>query len=178
MTSEKQLKANRANALKGGVKTEAGKAIVRLNAVSHGLLTQDVLLPGEDGSLLAELRDRFIAELQPQGELETILVERIISSTWRLRRVIRTETKYSKSSSLALEKGGFIAGADYRYSGWQNFMRYETSMERQIYKAMHELERLQRARTGEKVPVPLIIDLDTLYEKIDQKFCESNPISH
>ena len=51
MTSAKQLKSNRENALKGGVKTEAGKAVVRLNAVSHGLLTQDVLLPGEDVSL-------------------------------------------------------------------------------------------------------------------------------
>jgi hypothetical protein len=31
-------------------------------------------------------------------------------------------------------------------TGWQIFSKYETSLERQIYKAAHELERLQRMR--------------------------------
>lgn len=56
MTTEKQIEANRLNALKGGVKTGQGKAAVRLNAVSHGLLSKEVLLPGEDGCRLATLQ--------------------------------------------------------------------------------------------------------------------------
>ena len=47
MTSEKQILANRLNALKAGVKTEEGKAAVRLNAVTHGFFSKAVLAPGE-----------------------------------------------------------------------------------------------------------------------------------
>ncbi len=36
--SQKQLEANKANAQKGGVKTEEGKQIVKYNALKHGLL--------------------------------------------------------------------------------------------------------------------------------------------
>jgi hypothetical protein len=56
VSSEKQIQANRINALKGGVKTAEGKAAVRLNAVSHGFFSNSVLLPGEDRHLLEELR--------------------------------------------------------------------------------------------------------------------------
>ena len=45
MTSEKKAQANRQNALKStGPKTPEGKDAVRLNAMKHGLLCQEVLL--------------------------------------------------------------------------------------------------------------------------------------
>ncbi len=76
MTSSKQVQANRRNALKStGPKTAEGKATVRLNAMKHGLLSQEVLLPGEDEAAFAELGERLRAELQPVGELESMLVE-------------------------------------------------------------------------------------------------------
>src|SRR5215213_8738251 len=92
MASEKQVKANRQNALKStGPKTPEGKAAVRLNAVRHGLLSRETLLPGEDEEALRELGERLRDELQPVGELENLLVERIIASYWRLRRLGRVE---------------------------------------------------------------------------------------
>ena len=42
----------------------------------------------------------------------------------------------------------------------KTIVRYEIAIERSIYKALHELQRLQAARQGEKVPVPLAIDVD------------------
>ena len=49
MLSEKQLKANQANAKKStGPKTTTGKQRSRLNAVRHGLTGQVVVLPSED----------------------------------------------------------------------------------------------------------------------------------
>jgi hypothetical protein len=73
MTSEKQAKANRENTLKStGPKTPEGKDAVRLNAVKHGLLSQEVLLPGEDEAALTELGERVRADLQPVGELEDL----------------------------------------------------------------------------------------------------------
>ncbi len=43
MTTEKQVNANRENALLGGVKTEEGKEKSRMNAVKHGFFSYIVL---------------------------------------------------------------------------------------------------------------------------------------
>jgi hypothetical protein len=92
MTSDKQARANRRNALKStGPKTPEGKATIRHNALRHGLLSRDILLPGEDEVALRELGERLWEELQPVGAVESMLVNRIISSTWRLQRLGRVE---------------------------------------------------------------------------------------
>jgi hypothetical protein len=174
VTTEKQITANRLNALTAGVRTEEGKTAVRLNAVSHGFFSRDLLLPGEDAALLADLRRRYLDELQPVGELETLLVERIVSSAWRLKRMVVSEKAQFKvrnfrpsnweeappGASPPDEPRPFIRMVDYTHSELQNVLRYETTLERQIFKAMHELERLQKMRLGESVPAPLIMDVD------------------
>ena len=84
MTSDKQIQANRQNAQKStGPKTPEGKAAVRHNSLKHGLLSKEVLLPREDEAALKELSERLGAELQPVGELESLLVDRIVAATWR-----------------------------------------------------------------------------------------------
>lgn len=93
--SEKQLQANKENAQKGGVKTPEGKEIVKYNALKHGLLAKEVVItvgegaenPEEFNALLADLG----AQLQPQGTLEEMLVEKIAVAYWRLRRAYRYE---------------------------------------------------------------------------------------
>ena len=40
------------------------------------------------------------------------------------------------------------------------FRRYEAHIDRTLYKALHELQRLQAARLGHKVLAPLAIDID------------------
>jgi hypothetical protein len=156
MTTEKQIQANRVNAQKAGVKTPEGKAISRLNAMTHGLLSKEALLPGENEEWFNSLRTKYMNELQPVGELETFLVERIISSTWRLKRILQTEKKYSHNCSLDENNPEIVTRlVDYRNDSWQNAMRYETSLERQIYKAVKELERIQKIRAdleSETVP--------------------------
>src|SRR5919112_2706787 len=92
MTSDRKAEANRQNALKStGPKTLEGKTAVRLNAVKHGLLSEQVLLPDEDEDALRDLSERLRTELQPEGELENLLVDRITAATWRLRRLGRVE---------------------------------------------------------------------------------------
>jgi hypothetical protein len=154
MVTEKQLIANRQNSYLGGPKTEAGKATVRLNAVTHGLLTKEVLTRGENSAVLNRLQNNLMFELAPEGELETMLVERIASGIWRLRRVLRVETgldrgeKEQPFTDYSIVRRGL------------DLNRYETSIERQIYKAKHELERMQGIRRGENMPAPLAIDVD------------------
>jgi len=81
MTSDKKAEANRRNALKStGPKTPEGKSAVRHNALKHGLLSQESLLPGEDAAALKELGEHLTDELRPVGELERLLVDRIIAA--------------------------------------------------------------------------------------------------
>src|SRR3954465_7368460 len=113
MTSRKQAEANRQNALKStGPKTPEAKAAVRLNALKHGLLSQDVLLPGEDEAAFKELSERLRDELQPVGEFEGLLVDRIVAATWRLRRLGRVE-----AGIFAFELYGELAARARREAG-------------------------------------------------------------
>jgi hypothetical protein len=169
VTSEKQTEANRRNALKStGPKTPEGKDAVRLNALKHGLLSQESLLPGEDGEALRELDERLRDELRPIGELENLLVDRIIASHWRLRRLGRVEAGIfsqefygdvgdSDASMLGLS---FIRDGN-GANAFSKLSRYEAAIERSLYKALHELQRRQAARRADgDVPPPTAIDVN------------------
>ena len=46
-------------------------------------------------------------------------------------------------------------------SDLDRILRYDTTVKRQMYQAMHELERLQRARKGEHVPAPVNVQVSS-----------------
>lgn len=83
------------NAQMGGVKTREGKAVSKMNALRHGILSEAVRVVGGDaGESMAELdqlKKRVIQDLQPVGFLEAMLTDRIITLYWRLRRMYRAE---------------------------------------------------------------------------------------
>lgn len=96
-TSLAKIKSNRKNALKStGPKTPKGKRIVKWNALKHGLLAKEIVIEvgdgKEDGAEFNRLFSRLWNELQPVGVLEEMLVEKIATCYWRLKRVIRCET--------------------------------------------------------------------------------------
>ena len=67
MTSAKQAETNRRNAQKStGPSTPEGKTALRHNAMKHGLLSKDILLPGEDESALKELGERMRDDCSPR----------------------------------------------------------------------------------------------------------------
>jgi hypothetical protein len=104
MTSERQKIANRANARHStGPATSEGKAVVRLNAVRHGLLSRDVVLPGEDADAFEDLFNQVRANLSPLGPIEEFLVDRAVNAMWRLRRMERAETALFHSRIHALK---------------------------------------------------------------------------
>jgi hypothetical protein len=167
MTSDKQAQANRRNALKStGPKTPEGKAAVRHNATTHGLLSQEVLLPEEDAAALEELGERLRAELQPVGEFEGMLVDRIIAACWRLRRLGQVEAGIfaweldDRPPDKRMLGLSFIRDAD-GANAFSKLSRYETAIERSLYKALHELQRLQAGRNTEgDVPPPAAVDVE------------------
>src|SRR4029450_13942166 len=93
MTTAKQRVANRLNATKStGPKTPEGKAVVALNALQHGLLSRAAVIQGESDTHPVDFGKRLRRQLAPVGELELLLVDRIVSTAWRLRRSIALET--------------------------------------------------------------------------------------
>jgi hypothetical protein len=93
VTSERRKTANQANARRStGPKTPEGKAVVRLNALRHGLLARDVVLPGEDADAFEDLWNQVRANFSPVGPIEELLVDRVVNAIWRLRRLARAET--------------------------------------------------------------------------------------
>jgi hypothetical protein len=103
IVSRKQREANLRNARRStGPRTDAGKAVSRYNALSHGILSRSLVpgfleseSPDEFRSLLVDLR----VELDPGSALEELLVEQIAISYWRLARALRAETAASASES-------------------------------------------------------------------------------
>jgi hypothetical protein len=66
--------------------------VVRLNALRHGLLARDVVLPGEDVDDFEDLWNQARANFSPVGPIEEFLVDRVVNAMWRLRRLARAET--------------------------------------------------------------------------------------
>lgn len=92
MTTPKQQAANRRNAMRStGPTSDAGKAVARLNATSHGLRAASPVVPGEDPAAWEEYRDAVVSDLAPVGILETELADRVALLAWRLRRVAAFE---------------------------------------------------------------------------------------
>lgn len=92
MPSPKKEQANKINAQAStGPKTVRGKAIARVNATRHGILSQELMLPHENPAEFDELLRSLITELRAVGTLECNLVERIAVTIWRQRRLVRAE---------------------------------------------------------------------------------------
>jgi hypothetical protein len=145
MTSERKIEANQQNALRStGPKSPKGKARVGQNALKHGLLSRETLLAGEDQEDLKTLAKAIRADLKPQDAHERILVAVMIRDLWRRRRVARVERRLFKDWDVSL---------------LATLTRYEASIEHSYYRAFHELQRLQLARCGGRVPPPLALDV-------------------
>lgn len=160
---------------KGGPKTEEGKAVACLNAVSHGLLSKQVLLEGEDAKTLQALTDSLYKEFDPVGELESFLVDRMSAEMWRMQRALAAERKLFISArdkanaitfpmDLHASKEGKQASVDiafFRDPDNDKIMRYANTIERSFLRSLHELQRLQMSRNGGLVMPPMTIDVST-----------------
>lgn len=177
MISQKQVEANRRNALEStGPKSREGKARVARNALRHGLLSEDVLMEGERHSELNAFRAAIVAELAPEGEVERLLADRAVASAWRLRRANRLERDVVEqvldrqralhrsggpyADALQLTARQAAAHTLHKTDTYSKLSRYEAHIERSLYRALHELERRQAARRGQEVTLPLAVDID------------------
>ena len=105
MATRSQIIANRRNGRKGGVKTAKGKAITRLNALKHGILSnQAVLQRGglkENEEEYLAFKEMAITHFQPVGFIESVLVDMLILFLWKWRRAIRAERAAMERSTIS-----------------------------------------------------------------------------
>jgi hypothetical protein len=95
MTTAKQAAANQANSQKStGARTPEGKAAVAKNALKHGLLSQRLILAGEDAQDYEALLAGLMRSVAPEGMLEQVLVEKVAVALWRQKRLVAAESAY------------------------------------------------------------------------------------
>jgi hypothetical protein len=92
MISEKQLDANRRNALLStGPRSDPGRNRSRMNALRHGLTGQVTTMTDEDRAAHDQFSTFLIKDLAPEGAMETQLAQRIATDSWRLNRASAIE---------------------------------------------------------------------------------------
>lgn len=169
----------------GGVKTQVGKDISKYNALRHGVL-RNILLKNE-AEEAEKIQDCFIEEYGPINLIEHLLVETMTVAYIRLLRAVRAEQDYLSelndppkyelitimravtpdltdlytngiydhkliSGHKALMKPDKVEELDQIYS------RYIVTCERQFYRALHELQRIQSIRIGVR-PTSMVVDV-------------------
>ena len=104
MTTVKQLTANRLNAKKStGPRSSQGKRRTRQNAFKHGLTAETVVAIFESVDEYTALEQDLIAEQRPSTLVEHLLVVRLASLLWRLKRATAIETGLFEAQGRAIK---------------------------------------------------------------------------
>jgi hypothetical protein len=140
----------RSGSRRRGPKTAAGKVRVSLNALTHGISSTQLVVPGESTTEWETYRTAIIEAIAPAGPVETALAERAASALWRLRRV----TAYEEA---AIAERQDLETASARLLPHpldiDKIIRFEAHLTRQLYQALHELESIQAQRRGQRTPL-------------------------
>src|SRR6267142_3523522 len=155
MTSEKQIAANRQNAQRSsGPKTPAGKRRSSLNALKLGGFSKSTLLPSEDKAEFSAFARGIYADWAPLGTTERILVEMIISTLWRHRRLQTVEGGLYEMYKVYKGVDGGPATAfvqdGLQVDSFGRLVKSESALERRLFKLIKELHALQDLRRSKK----------------------------
>ena len=94
MATEKQLQANRRNALKStGPRTPEGKAVSCRNALKSGIDAEFDIVDGEDPQTQAAFIQTFRDTFRPRTFSENRLIDRLAAADWQLRRLGQIEAR-------------------------------------------------------------------------------------
>lgn len=141
-----QSAASRLNgALSQGPTSEAGKARAALNGTRHGLFSAELPVADEaDRARLEALRACYLQRFRPADAVERHWCEELVRVAWRQRQLFAVE-------AAVLDRfGAVVRGEDVSalppLPSLDTISRYRARLDRDLLKAMGELERLQAAR--------------------------------
>jgi hypothetical protein len=158
MATTAQIDANRANALLStGPVSPEGKAVSARNALKLGIHANALIIPGEDPDALTQLSATFHQDHEPDGVLETELVEVLIRCTWLQRRLAVIESQVIRARLAALEPTDFPLGDMFirdceGSKTLDKLFRRQQALQRDFFRAYHELGRLQAIRFASEPP--------------------------
>ena len=163
MTTNAQIKANGKNAKKStGPRSEEGKARSAKNALKHGLLARDTVLPGEDPADFDRQLSALEADIQPANSLEFELVRQIADAQWRMHRLTHLETgflaaavddtrRYMEKRRPDELRPGYdgetlLLGSAMldRTQAFVHLARYDGHLSRRFFRAVKQLAHLRR----------------------------------
>jgi hypothetical protein len=181
-----RTEASRLNGAKSrGPKTEASRARSAQNALKHGLRAQrHVVLADEDAAEYEAHEQAFLAELAPDGALQTHLARRIAAAAWRLLRSDRIEAEIFEQErfgdrhdlGLALIRDGNGGRA------FPTLLRYRGAAEAEFRRALRTLKALQAedeeaqplVREAEAAPAPVPV-LEPGHARVERVGTEAPP---
>ncbi len=145
-----------------GPRTEEGKSRSATNALKHGLLARDAVLPSEDPADFDSQLSALEADIQPANSLESELVRQIADSQWRMRRLTRLETGFLAASLAAKRRLMERLHPDSLQPGYDgetlllgsgmidktqtlvHLARYDGHLSRRFFRAIKQLRDLRR----------------------------------
>jgi hypothetical protein len=102
MSTEAQILANRLNAQNStGPRSSEDKAAVSQNAVKHGLFADHDVICSESQADFDLYREQLLDELNPLSSMESMLAERIVTLSWRLKRAGRFQNQAIDALNVA-----------------------------------------------------------------------------
>jgi hypothetical protein len=142
--SPRKLAANRANAKRStGPTTPEGKEKSKFNAVQHGFTARYFPAVIQAGTAEWEQFETVRTDLygfyRPADPLEELMVEKVTMEYVRYRRLVEREQVL-----CAHNRPHFLDIVN-------KLARYQTAINRQLFEAMRELERLQARRKAKEV---------------------------
>ena len=156
-----------------------GKETSSQNAVKHGLRAKRNVIKTENQDEFDIFRDEMIADLSPDGAMEEMLAERIVSLSWRLKRAEHFQNAvvdaliehglHGASSGFGwtsenreraqkeAESGemdimlGIVINHDFANSKTLDMLlSYERRIESSLYRAIAELKKVRRMHKEQK----------------------------
>ena len=129
---------------------------LRDNIAQGGKLDVDVLETFE--CAFVDKSDRIfqkLGDLRFEGADKERILEYLDQELKNLRERIIQFTERESMEEQARQEAAVLPSAQ----TLDKILRYETALDRQLFRAMSELERLQRRRLGENVPPPLTMEI-------------------
>jgi hypothetical protein len=158
LLSPARAEASRKNGAKSkGPKSPEGKARASRNALKHGLCAEKhVVVEGESAEAFAAFEAALVADLAPDGALQTLLAGRITRAAWRLERAERIEAELFARQmdgpfgdgdlGLALIRDGNGARA------FETLLRYRGAAQAELFRTLRTLKALQAEAAHEAAP--------------------------
>ena len=190
MISQRKIEANRRNARHStGPRGPHRKGEFDPAGGNDGILAREVIIADtENRDQFQLIHQGFRNAWLPVGQMEEVLVEKITIAYWRMRRILRAEagdigrqvysipTAVETRRALMEVTGGRDKTSPEDDQKWGTLQQqrsaipepdflhalaqYETVMERQFYRAIRTLERIQGMRLGEIGPPTAVIEYD------------------